>query len=307
VKILFICRRKIGFIKEISPIVKNQADSLIKIGHQVEYYITDNGLSGYIKLILNLRKYLKSNSFDVIHSHYSITSIFVSLAIPNKKIVISLMGSDTEKKGLMLILIRIFSKLFWKQVIVKTEKMKNRFKSKNISVLPNGVDFDHFTVIPKDVAQKKVGFSPSVKNVLFLAESKRKEKNVRLAQQATKLLNNSSVVLHEIYPVPHEMVPFYLNAADVLVLSSEYEGSVNIIKEGMACCVPIVSTDVGDVKENIYSTQGCYIASHNADDFSEKLRLALNFSSKTNGRKNIEHLNSLVIAEKLIKIYNTAI
>ena len=217
------------------------------------------------------------------------------------------MGSDTERKGIMLVLIRIFSKFFWKHVIVKTERMKNRFKSKNIQVLPNGVDFDRFNIISKEEAQKKVGFSPSVKNVLFLAESTRKEKNVSLARRAVKLLNDPSVVLHEIYPVSHEMVPFYLNAADVLVLSSKYEGSVNIIKEGMACCVPIVSTDVGDVKENISSTKGCFISSYNAKDFSKKLQSAIEFIGKTDGRNNIAHLNSLVIAEKLIKIYNTAV
>ncbi|RPH30779.1 MAG: glycosyltransferase [Bacteroidales bacterium] len=304
-RILFICRSKSGFDQNISPIVKNQGDSLVKIGHHVDYYLIENGFLGYLKLIVGLRKYIKSNTFDVIHSHYSITSIFTSLAIVNRKIVVSLMGSDTERKGLILYLINLFSRLFWDRVIVKTERMKERFKSKSIIVLPNGVDFDRFFVVPKLEAQKKVGFSSDVINILFLADSKRKEKNVELAREAVKLLNNPSIVLHEIYPVPHDLVPYYLNAAEILVLPSLYEGSVNIVKEGMACCIPIVATNVGDVKQNILSTDGCFIAKAEPVDFSEKIGLALKFASKTNGRENIEHLRDKAIAERLVNIYNS--
>jgi glycosyltransferase involved in cell wall biosynthesis len=303
-RILFISKIKPGFEANLSPIVKSQGDSLIQLGHNVEYYIVGKGFYGYIKLLFNLSGYLKKNSFDIIHSHYSITSIITSLAIPRKKIVVSLMGSDTERKGIVLLLIRAFSTLFWKTIIVKTERMKNRFKIKNTIVLPNGVDFNRFVPISKDTAQCKVGFSTQNINILFLADSSRTEKNVTLARSAVKLLNNPNVILHEIYPIPQNLVPYYLNAADVLVLSSIYEGSVNIVKEAMACCTPIVSTDVGDVKENIISTKGCYIASHDPSDFSDKISQAIQFNSKTNGRDNIQHLNSSEIARRLVNIYS---
>lgn len=302
-RILFICKTKPNFEHNISPIVKNQGDSLINAGHYVDYYVVEKGIKGYVKLIRNLGAYIKDKQFDVIHSHYSVTSFFTSIAIPGKKIVVSLMGSDTERKGILLLIVRIFVKYFWHKVIVKTHVMKTRFSADNVIVLPNGVDFEKFHPIPQDIAREKIGFSPFKKNILYLANPLRPEKNVKLAREAVSLLNQSNVVLNEIYPVSNEMVPFYLNASDVLVLPSLYEGSVNIVKEAMACCIPIVATDVGDVRENIGNTIGCYLAANNVFDFSDRIEQAIHFGKRTLGRNNINHLRSDRIAERLISIY----
>ena len=304
-RILFICKTKPNFEHNISPIVKNQGDSLIKAGHYVDYYVVEKGLKGYVKLIRNLGAYIKDKQFDVIHSHYSVTSFFTSIAIPGKKIVVSLMGSDTERKGILLLIVRLFVKYFWHKVIVKTNVMKARFSADNVIVLPNGVDFKKFYPIEQDQAKEKVGFTKSKINLLFLADPGRPEKNVTLAREAVSVLKQPNVALNEIYPVSHDMVPFYLNASDVLVLPSIYEGSVNVVKEAMACCIPIVSTDVGDVKENIENTPGCYIAGNNKIDFANSIKEAILFGKRTQGRKNISHLSSDLIAKRLIAIYNS--
>lgn len=74
-----------------------------------------------------------------------------------------------------------------------------------------------------------------------------------------------------VYNVKHEDMPFYLCAADVLISTSKWEGSPNIIKEAMACNIPIVSTDVGDVKRLLDGVHGCYTTSSEADNVSSKL------------------------------------
>ena len=62
------------------------------------------------------------------------------------------------------------------------------------------------------------------------------------------LLNDDSVELLHVHDVDNSMIPFYLNAADLLLLTSVREG-VNVIKEAMACNCPFVATDVGDIRE----------------------------------------------------------
>ena len=96
----------------------------------------------------------------------------------------------------------------------------------------------------------------------------------------------------------------YLNAADALVLTSLWEGSPNVIKEAMACNLPIVSTDVGDVKEVIGDTEGCYITSYEPSDVAGKIKLALDFGKRTNGREKIKHLEINTIAKRIIDVYN---
>lgn len=146
------------------------------------------------------------------------------------------------------------------------------------------------------------------KIILFLADSDNERKNYKLLRSAVVFFKNKNIKLLCPYPVEHSNLPFYYNAADVLVLTSYAEGSPNIIKEAMACNCPIVSTDVGDVKEVIGNTKGCYIASSEPEDFAEKIQSALEFNEKcgkTKGRERLIKLglDSVSIAQKIVKIY----
>ena len=70
---------------------------------------------------------------------------------------------------------------------------------------------------------------------------------------------------------PLDVVPKYMNACDVLVLVSDGEGSPMVIKEAMACNLPIVSVPVGDVPEVIGGTDGCFLCSQEPGDVAKKL------------------------------------
>ena len=106
-----------------------------------------------------------------------------------------------------------------------------------------------------------MGSGPS-KNDEQSSERDRPEKRFVLAETAVELLNEGGrdVELHALAGVPHEEVPPWLNAANVVVLTSRDEGSPNAVKEALACDVAVVSVDVGDVRERIESIDGCYIA-----------------------------------------------
>ena len=72
----------------------------------------------------------------------------------------------------------------------------------------------------------------------------------------------------------------------------------------MACNCPIVSTDVGDVKEVIGNTDGCYICSYDPGDVADKIKKALDFGQRTDGREKIKHLDKKIIAQEIIGVYN---
>jgi len=83
------------------------------------------------------------------------------------------------------------------------------------------------------------------------------------------------------------------------------EGSPNVVKEAMACDLPIVSTAVGDVAELVGGVPGCYISESRPEDIAANLALALRFGRRTRGRERLLRLglDSHTIARRILAIY----
>ena len=75
----------------------------------------------------------------------------------------------------------------------------------------------------------------------------------------------------------------------------------------MACNVPVVATDVGDVSQVIACTKGCSVCPHDPDALATALEQALRHTEPTTGRTDIMHLDRSVIAKQVIAVYEQAI
>jgi teichuronic acid biosynthesis glycosyltransferase TuaC len=293
----------------ISPFIQAQAESLRKLGHTIDYYpVKGKGLWGYLSNITKLSKFIKQSDYDIVHSHYSFCGIVSALAT-GKPVVCSLMGSDVKKSGLWRFVIKYFIMYKWKKTIVKSKDMKLALGIDKVEVIPNGVDLDIFRPMNKNDCRKELGWDIGKKIILFASDPQRPEKNFSLAKKATETLNIQDVKLKVVYPVPHKDIPLYLNAADLLLSTSLWEGSPNIIKEAMACNCPIVSTNVGDVKWLLDGLEGCFITTNDPRDVADKIKKALNFRGKTKGREKLISLGlaSEHIAKKIIQVYEEVI
>lgn len=293
----------------VGDIVFNQGQSLIKKGLEIEYFIIKPGIWSYITSIRKIKRKFKTVKFDLIHAHYSLSAFSSALAGPNP-LVVSLMGSDIY----MSFIFRVITKIFiyfnrWKAIIVKSKYLKDILKIPNAHVIPNGVDLNRFQLIPTLDAKEITGFPKDKKIVIFVASPHRSEKNHQLALKAFNILNDKHVELKTIFDVPNEIIPHYISASDVVLLTSKWEGSPNIIKEAMACNCPIVSTDVGDVRWIVGTTESCFITSFDPIDIADNIKKALAFNRRTNGRKRILELglDSETIAERIIGVYKEVI
>lgn len=301
-KVLFVSSGRSG---KPSYVIKNQGDSLIEKDITVEYFLIEGrGIWGYLKSIPKLRKKIKNNKYDIVHAHYIFSAFAASMA-GSFPLVVSLMGSDTYMSAIWRFVVRIFYRLRWDATIVKTQHMKDILKISKLYIIPNGVNMERFKVIDKEFSREHIKYLSQKKLVIFVADPARSEKNFALAKRVIETLDDSNVDLMPVFNVPNEQIPYYLNAADVLLLTSKWEGSVNIVKEALACNLPIVSTDVGDVRNNTAGVEGCYVCSYNVSDLSEKLKLALLFGKLTNGRKRIIELglDADTVAKKIINVY----
>lgn len=301
-RVLFISSGNSGDVKTI---VRLQGLSLKQQGIDVRYFIIKGkGLLGYLKSIPSLRKEVQSERYDIIHAHYALCGIIASLA-GCKKVVVSFMGSDVFGNYLLKLCGTVFHFWFWDASIVKTQEMKNHLRISNAIVIPNGVDLSKFKNILQSEARKRINFSKEKKLILFLADPLRLEKNFLLAKESVEQLIVKDLELMTVFNLPSDEIPYYLNAADVILLTSKYEGGVNIIKEAMSCNIPIVSTNVGDVKYITEGVNGCYICQSNPIALAEGLKNALGLENRTNGRKKIIEmkLDSESVARRIISVY----
>lgn len=300
-KILFVSS---GNSNKVKTVVKNQADSLIAQGIEIHFFlIKGRGVLGYLKNIFYLKKILNKTHFDIIHAHYSLSAFVASLA-GAKPLVVSLMGSDVKSGFLYKKLIQLFYIIFsWRILIVKSQDMKKSLGIKSAHIIPNGVDINHFKPLNKIECQEKLNWDERFQHILFAADPKRSEKNYILAEESIKLTQNNSIQIHILENVSFSEMPLWFNASDLVLLTSLWEGSPNVIKEAMACNRPIVATDVGDVRKVIGNTEGCYVTSFNANEVKENLLKALAFGEITNGRENIKYLDSILVAQKIIDLY----
>ena len=148
---------------------------------------------------------------------------------------------------------------------------------------------------------------PDGKLVLFSGAFENYVKNAPLAKAAIDLL--PGVQLIELKGYTRTQVATLMQAVDVLLMTSFTEGSPQVIKEALACGCPIVSVDVGDVKEMTKGIDGCYIAERNARSIAENLTKAFAFGKRTKGRSVIieKGLTNDIIASKLIRVYDSVI
>jgi len=301
-RILFICSGNKG----ISPIVKSQAESLKNKEIEFKIFpIIGKGVWGYFKNIPEIKKQITIFKPDIVHSHYSFCGIIASLAAKKIPVVASLMGSDTYQSKLMKLTIRYFANYRWSKTIVKSEDMKIRLGLNNAVILPNGVDLNLFKPLDKKECRNKLGWDLDKKYILFASNPARPEKNFALAKHIVENLNNDKIELKVVFGVDHKLMPIYLNAADVFLLTSKWEGSPNIVKEAMDCNIPVVATKVGDIEYLFGDTEGYYYTDPDPDKLAEKINYFLNNDIKPNGRQRIIELklDSESIADKLIKLY----
>jgi teichuronic acid biosynthesis glycosyltransferase TuaC len=293
----------------ISPIVRSQGESLLMQNISTDYFgIKGNGFGGYLSNVPRLRRHIQKTNPDIVHAHYSLSGMVAGLTGVKKPLVVSLMGSDTKAGSLQKTITRWFARYRWDKVVVKSPSMQDDLHLADSFVIPNGVDMDLFKPFESEDLKHHYAFSTTKKTILFLADPSRKVKNAALAKEAFERTDQTISEFQIRYNLTRNKVAEVLNAADVVLLTSKWEGSPNVIKEAMACNKPIVATDVGDIRWLFGEEPGHFITSFDPEDVAHKINEAILFSKtvgRTNGRNRIIELglDAVNVANRIIGVY----
>lgn len=288
-----------------APFIVEQAEALKVAGCDVDWFgLQGKGVKGYIKNLPALKHKIKECQPDIIHAHYGLSGLFANLQrkVP---VVTTYHGSDINERKVLR-----FSKLAMRlsawNIFVSQKTLRIAKPSKKYTLLPCGIDLSDLQLTDKTDARQKMGLDIDKKYILFAGAFDNAVKNAPLAKDAVELLDCSNVELLELAGYSREEVTLLMCAADAFLMTSHSEGSPQVIKEAMACGCPIVSVDVGDVRERTEGVEGCYVAnSRNPEELADLLKKALAFDKKTNGREKIiaDGLDNKFVAARLMDIY----
>lgn len=304
-KVLIVCS---GNVENFNFIIHHafvyEQIEIIKKMYNVEYdtfFIKGKGILGYLKNLNKLKRKIRSYKPDFVHAHFGLSGLLATLQriVPT---LVTFHGSDAnlpELTGLS----RLASSLSQYDIFV-SDKLKKRISSTTgYSIIPCGIDLDTFYPVDMKTAREKLNLDQTKKYILFASHFSNTIKNAPLAFAAVEKLDEKCELL-ELKNRSREEVNLLLNACNLMLLTSKSEGSPQVIKEAMACNCPIVATDVGDIKDVISGTDGCFITSFESEDVAEKISLALKFNKRTNGLENILSFDNALVAKKVYDIYS---
>jgi glycosyltransferase involved in cell wall biosynthesis len=198
------------------------------------------------------------------------------------------------------------ARLFDRIIVVNEAEAALVHDPSKVRVIPCGIDLGKFQPMSITAARRALGLPAHKALVLWAGQHSQWVKRLDLAERAMPLLKQElpQAELVVVSGKPHTIVPIYMNACDVFLLTSRYEGSPMVIKEAMACNLPIVSTKVGDVPKVLQGVDGCYLVEPEPEDVADKLLRVLSSHRRTNGRAAIQHLASDAVARQVISVYD---
>ncbi len=288
--------------------VMQQVEQLRALGHQVEvlHVLGYRSRFEYLKACLEVFQRTRRQHYDVVHAHYGVTGL-PALFRGTTPLVISLHGSDALVGWVEPAVSRFVCRLADATIVV-SKKISRRIPG---DIIPCGVDLSLFSPKPKLEARCRLNLQADCQYVLFPFNPARRLKRFDLALAAAKQLRVEvvDVELLTVSQVHYTEMPWYYSAANAMILCSDSEGSPTAIKEALACNLPIVSTDVGDVVDVTRGIEGIEIVEADAVSLAAALRRVLNRPADIsfNGRVAMQRFDQRRTVESVVGVYRRVI
>ena len=303
--------------------IKRQAEFLKRAGVHVDVFAFRGSKNpvNYVSAWTRVWPLLQPSRYDLVHAQFGQSGL---LAFPKRlPLVVTYRGSDLlgivgdgsgrhTMRGRVLQRASRFVGRRADAVIVVSAHMQAQLKTKApIHVIPSGIDFRLFRPLDRTAARRELGLPLEERLVLFVGRPHQARKRHALARAAVDILNKRlPAQLIVAWGVPHDKIPVYMAAADCLIVTSMQEGSPNVVKEALACDLPVVSVAVGDVPERLKDVAGTEVC---ADERPETIAAALervlrhNEGRRIAGRDAVRDLDERLLTERVIEVYRSVL
>ncbi len=287
--------------------VRDQVDDLRDLGVDVEVLAFDGRVrkSNYARAAAQLRARLRRGSFDLVHAHYGLTGA-VSLTQRRVPVVTTFHGSDVGY-------IPWQSKVSWLVARATTPIFVARTHAERIGmatarVIPAGVSLREFNVAPRSEARRRLGWPEGGQYILLPGARANERKGAPLFDAVVELLRSdipvSAVTLEGF---ERQQVCDVLNAVDVVLMTSLWEGSPVTVKEALACGTPVVSVEVGDVPQMIDGLPGCSCRPRDVHSLAGGVSAALRSTDREALRRRAWAYERMTLAGRVAEVYRSVL
>lgn len=301
--------------------VASQVDAMRQVGIKIDvlHFRGRRNPFNYLKAVVKMHRSLSMNSYDLIHAHFGQAGL-ISVLQNRVPVVVTFHGSDLyglEPIGFIeklwsavLRLVSIVAAKRATEVIAVSERIAELLPSRSHHVIPMGLNLALFRPMEVGKARKYLGWPKTERFVLFVGNPRNKIKRYELAVEAVAMACKKipNIQLQCCYNEVIDHMPFYINASDVLLVTSLHESGPLVVREALACNLPVVSVDVGDVRQRISKVNGCIVCENEkAETISEALIKVLESDAEVNARDTLLDLKEGKISEKVLDVYALAL
>jgi glycosyltransferase involved in cell wall biosynthesis len=285
--------------------VRDQVEEVRRLGVEVELFEFPRGARHYLPAAVRLRRLLRRRSFDLVHVHYGLTAWSARLA-GARPLMISFHGTDVRHP-----LVGAMSRrLAWRADLAAAVS-RALFAAEDgrpglppvpgAAVLPCGADTERFRPLPRSEARRELGLDPDGRYLLFPANPDRVEKR---ADRAAELAAACDAELLTGGAIEPERMPLWINAANAVLVPSDYEGFGLVCVEALACDVPVLSTPVGIAPFVLAGIAGTLCAPYDLDTWGDAVRPHLDAPDpRVAGRARAGSLSAARMAERTVVAY----
>jgi glycosyltransferase involved in cell wall biosynthesis len=285
--------------------VEDQVEEMRREDVEVELFRFSRGARSYIPAARRLRRFLRGERFDLVHAHYGLAG-WCAYAAGARPLVVSFHGTDVRH----WLVGPMSRRLAWRadlaavvsRALFRTENERPGLpRVPGSAVLPCGADLERFRPIPRPEAREALGLSAEGRYLLFPANPARPEKRADRAREVAAAAGADLLTGGSIEP---EQMPLWVNAANAVVIPSDYEGFGLVCVEALACDVPVLSTPVGIAPFALAGIAGALCAEFDRDAWAAAARPHLEDAEpRVRGRGRARSLSAARMAERTIAAY----
>jgi teichuronic acid biosynthesis glycosyltransferase TuaC len=285
--------------------VRDQVEEIRRRGIEVEVFGFPPGSSHYIPATLRLRKLLRGERFDLVHVHYGLTA-WCALLAGARPLVVTFHGTDVRHP-----VVGPMSRRLARRVDLVAAVSRSLFAAEagrpglprvaGSAVLPCGPDLGRFRPMPRAEARRALDLDPRGRYLLFPSNPRRAAKRYDLAAAlaaatGAELLSGGSI--------DPDRMPLWVNAANAVLVTSDYEGFGLVCVEALACDVAVLSTPVGIAPFALDGIAGTLCAPFDVATWAAAATPHLDAADpRVEGAARAASLSAVRMAERAIEAY----